>query len=199
MDVLYCLLNLLLQHLYSTIAGGTQRLPRLVGKSLAKELIFTGRKINGREAMSMGLVNYSVPAGEAHSKALEIAREIIQKGPIAIRMAKKAINEGLEIDLPSALELEEECYEQLLNTKDRLEGLAAFAEKRKPRLCQIPARSGQRCYKVHNLKLHIKLENWLDNNVFSSEANLRLLTFFYGLITSLLQTLHVLTLRRVKI
>ncbi|KAJ6946982.1 hypothetical protein NC651_001623 [Populus alba x Populus x berolinensis] len=60
-------------------AGGTQRLPRLVGKSLAKELIFTGRKIDGREAMSMGLVNYSVPAGEAHSKALEIAREIIQK------------------------------------------------------------------------------------------------------------------------
>ncbi|KAG6780676.1 hypothetical protein POTOM_013544 [Populus tomentosa] len=114
-------------------AGGTQRLPRLVGKSLAKELIFTGRKIGGREAMPMGLANYSVPAGEAHSKALEIAREIIQKGPVAIRMAKKAINEGLEIDLPSALELEEECYEQILNTKDRLEGLAAFAEKRKPR------------------------------------------------------------------
>ncbi|KAJ6308602.1 hypothetical protein OIU76_018230 [Salix suchowensis] len=114
-------------------AGGTQRLPRLAGKSLAKELIFTGRKIDGREAISMGLVNYSVPAGEAHSKALEIARKIIQKGPIAIRMAKKAISEGLEIDLPSALELEEECYEQLLNTKDRLEGLAAFAEKRKPR------------------------------------------------------------------
>uniref|UniRef100_A0A6N2MTP3 Enoyl-CoA hydratase n=1 Tax=Salix viminalis TaxID=40686 RepID=A0A6N2MTP3_SALVM len=113
-------------------AGGTQRLPRLVGKSRAKELIFTGRKIGGREAMPMGLANYSVPAGEAHSKALEIAREIIQKGPIAIRMAKKAINEGLEIDLPSALELEEECYEQILNTKDRLEGLTAFAEKRKP-------------------------------------------------------------------
>ncbi|KAJ6389192.1 hypothetical protein OIU77_027519 [Salix suchowensis] len=113
-------------------AGGTQRLPRLVGKSRAKELIFTGRKIGGREAMPMGLANYTVPAGEAHSKALDIAREIIQKGPIAIRMAKKAINEGLEIDLPSALELEEECYEQILNTKDRLEGLKAFAEKRKP-------------------------------------------------------------------
>lgn len=54
------------------------------------------------------------------------------QGPIALRMAKKAINEGLEIDLESALELEEECYEQVLNTKDRLEGLAAFAEKRKP-------------------------------------------------------------------
>ncbi|KAJ7003462.1 hypothetical protein NC653_008624 [Populus alba x Populus x berolinensis] len=124
----------LLYFVCHSYAGGTQRLPRLVGKSLAKELIFTGRKIGGREAMPMGLANYSVPAGEAHSKALEIAREIIQKGPVAIRMAKKAINEGLEIDLPSALELEEECYEQILNTKDRLEGLAAFAEKRKPRM-----------------------------------------------------------------
>uniref|UniRef100_A0A2P2J7K6 Methylglutaconyl-CoA hydratase n=2 Tax=Rhizophora mucronata TaxID=61149 RepID=A0A2P2J7K6_RHIMU len=114
-------------------AGGTQRLPRLVGTSVAKELIFTGRKIGGREAVSTGLVNYCVPAGEAHLKALEIAQEINQKGPVAIRMAKKAINEGFEIDLSSALELEEECYEQILNTKDRLEGLAAFAEKRKPR------------------------------------------------------------------
>ncbi|XP_038708112.1 probable enoyl-CoA hydratase 2, mitochondrial [Tripterygium wilfordii] len=114
-------------------AGGTQRLPRLVGKSVAKELIFTGRKIGGREAMMMGLVNYCVPASEAHLKALEIAREINQKGPIAIRMAKRAINHGIEIDLASGLELEEECYDQTLHTKDRMEGLAAFAEKRKPR------------------------------------------------------------------
>ncbi|XP_065858105.1 probable enoyl-CoA hydratase 2, mitochondrial isoform X2 [Euphorbia lathyris] len=113
-------------------AGGTQRLSRLVGKSVAKELIFTGRKVGGREAMSMGLVNYSVPAGEARLKALEVAREINQKGPIAIRIAKRAINEGIQMDLASALELEEECYQQILNTKDRLEGLAAFAEKRKP-------------------------------------------------------------------
>ncbi|XP_062146787.1 probable enoyl-CoA hydratase 2, mitochondrial [Alnus glutinosa] len=114
-------------------AGGTQRLPRLVGKAVAKELIFTGRKIGGRDAMSMGLVNYCVPAGEAHRKALEIARDVNQKGPIAIKMAKRAINEGVEMDMASALALEEECYEQLLNTKDRLEGLTAFAEKRKPR------------------------------------------------------------------
>ncbi|XP_010258770.1 PREDICTED: probable enoyl-CoA hydratase 2, mitochondrial [Nelumbo nucifera] len=113
-------------------AGGTQRLPRLVGKSVAKELIFTSRKIGGKDAMLMGLVNYCVPAGEAHLKALEIARDINQKGPLAIRMAKRAIDRGIEIELPSGLELEEECYEQLLNTKDRLEGLAAFAEKRKP-------------------------------------------------------------------
>ncbi|OVA10595.1 Crotonase superfamily [Macleaya cordata] len=114
-------------------AGGTQRLPRLVGKSVAKELIFTGRKIDARDAISMGLVNYCVPAGGAHLKALEVARDINQKGPLAIRMAKRSIDGGLEIDFPSALALEEECYEQLLNTKDRLEGLAAFSEKRKPR------------------------------------------------------------------
>ncbi|KAK1303635.1 Peroxisomal fatty acid beta-oxidation multifunctional protein MFP2 [Acorus calamus] len=114
-------------------AGGTQRLPRLVGKSVAKDLIFTGRKINANDAMSIGLVNHSVPLGEAYSKALEIAREINQKGPLAVRMAKRAINKGLELEMSSALALEEDCYEKLLNTKDRLEGLAAFAEKRRPR------------------------------------------------------------------
>ncbi|XP_077213288.1 ATP-dependent caseinolytic (Clp) protease/crotonase family protein [Tasmannia lanceolata] len=114
-------------------AGGTQRLPRIVGKSIAKDLIFTSRKIDARDAMSIGLVNYCVPTGEAYSKALQIARDINQKGPLALRMAKRAINEGLEAEMSSALALEEECYEQLLNTKDRLEGLAAFAEKRKPR------------------------------------------------------------------
>ncbi|KAK4761603.1 hypothetical protein SAY87_029487 [Trapa incisa] len=114
-------------------AGGTQRLPRLVGKSVAKELIFTGRKISGRYASSIGLVNHCVPAGEARLKALEIAREIIQKGPLAIQMAKRAINMGTEVDMESGLELEEECYERLLDSKDRIEGLAAFAEKRKPR------------------------------------------------------------------
>ncbi|KAL0325098.1 UNVERIFIED_CONTAM: putative enoyl-CoA hydratase 2, mitochondrial, partial [Sesamum radiatum] len=115
-----------------SMAGGTQRLPRLVGKSKAKELIFTGQKIGGRDAMSMGLVNYCVAAGEARAKALEIARDINQKGPLAIRMAKRAIDGGVELDMASALALEEDCYEQLLHTKDRLEGLAAFAERRKP-------------------------------------------------------------------
>ncbi|KAL7116605.1 hypothetical protein ACP275_03G014800 [Erythranthe tilingii] len=113
-------------------AGGTQRLPRLVGKSTAKELIFTGRKIGSRDALTMGLVNYCVPAGEARAKALQIARDINQKGPLAIRMAKRAIDRGLEVDMASALELEEDCYAQVLHTKDRLEGLEAFAEKRKP-------------------------------------------------------------------
>ncbi|KAK2989699.1 hypothetical protein RJ640_012920 [Escallonia rubra] len=113
-------------------AGGTQRLPRLVGKSVAKELIFTGRRISGRDARLIGLVNHCVPAGEVYLRALEVAREISQKGPVAIRMAKRAIDEGLHIDRAAALALEEDCYEQTLYTKDRLEGLAAFAEKRKP-------------------------------------------------------------------
>uniref|UniRef100_A0ACD5Z3J0 Uncharacterized protein n=1 Tax=Avena sativa TaxID=4498 RepID=A0ACD5Z3J0_AVESA len=113
-------------------AGGTQRLPRIVGRSRAKELIFTGRRFDATEAATMGVVNYCVPSGEAYQKALELAREINQKGPLAIRMAKKAINEGMEVDLSSALTVEEECYEQVLHTQDRLEGLAAFAEKRKP-------------------------------------------------------------------
>nr|GMC98518.1 probable enoyl-CoA hydratase 2, mitochondrial [Ipomoea batatas] len=114
-------------------AGGSQRLPRLVGKSVAKDLIFTARKIDGKEALLMGLVNYCVPAGEARLKALEIAQEINQKGPLAIKMAKRAIDKGFEVDLESGLALEEDCYDQLLNTKDRLEGLAAFAERRKPK------------------------------------------------------------------
>ncbi|QCD81339.1 probable enoyl-CoA hydratase 2, mitochondrial [Vigna unguiculata] len=114
-------------------AGGSQRLPRLVGKAIAKDIIFTGRKVDGKEALSLGLVNYCAPAGEAYSKALAVARDINQKGPVAIRMAKKAINEGVETDLTSALVLEEDYYDYVLSTKDRLEGLAAFAEKRKPR------------------------------------------------------------------
>ncbi|XP_004953317.1 probable enoyl-CoA hydratase 2, mitochondrial isoform X1 [Setaria italica] len=114
-------------------AGGTQRLPRIVGGSRAKELIFTGRRCDAAEAVMMGLANYCVPAGEAYQKALDIAREIMQKGPLGIRMAKKAINQGTQVaDMSSALAVEGECYEQLLHTQDRLEALAAFAEKRKP-------------------------------------------------------------------
>ncbi|KAL8137486.1 hypothetical protein V2J09_003487 [Rumex salicifolius] len=125
-------------------AGGTQNLPRLVGRSIAKELIFTGRRVSGKDALLLGklwlwklkfisgLVNYCVPAGEAHQKALEMAREISQKGSMVVRMAKQAVDKGMNVHLASAWKVEEECYKQTLHTKDRLEGLAAFAEKRKP-------------------------------------------------------------------
>lgn len=113
-------------------AGGTQRLPRLIGKSQAKELIFTGRRVDGKQALALGLVSHCVAAGDAYSKALEIARNINEKGPLAIKLAKVAIDRGSEVDTYSGMFIEESCYAELLNSNDRLEGLAAFAEKRKP-------------------------------------------------------------------
>ncbi|KAJ8261516.1 hypothetical protein COCON_G00172390 [Conger conger] len=94
-------------------AGGTQRLPRIVGVSVAKELIFSARAVGGAEAAALGL--------------------FLPQGPIAIRMAKLAINQGIEVDLATGLAIEEACYAQVIPTKDRIEGLTAFKEKRAPR------------------------------------------------------------------
>lgn len=117
-------------------AGGTQRLPRLIGASLAKELIFAARVVDGAEACRLGLANHSVEQNDrgdaAYLRALELAREINPQGPIAIRMAKLAINQGIEVDLSTGLAIEEACYAQVIPTKDRLEGLSAFKEKRRP-------------------------------------------------------------------
>ncbi|XP_077593226.1 methylglutaconyl-CoA hydratase, mitochondrial-like isoform X2 [Stigmatopora nigra] len=117
-------------------AGGTQRLPRAVGVSHAKELIYTARVVDGIEACRLGLVSHSVEQNKngdaAYLRALELAREINPQGPIAVRMAKLAINQGIEVDLSTGLAIEEACYAQVIPTKDRLEGLAAFKEKRRP-------------------------------------------------------------------
>ncbi|XP_062870035.1 methylglutaconyl-CoA hydratase, mitochondrial [Trichomycterus rosablanca] len=117
-------------------AGGTQRLPRSIGVSLAKELIFAARVVDGAEAKSLGLVNHAVEQNKsgdaAYLRALELAREFNPQGPIAVRMAKLAINQGIEVDLTTGLAIEEACYAQVIPTKDRLEGLAAFKEKRPP-------------------------------------------------------------------
>ncbi|XP_069837726.1 enoyl-CoA hydratase domain-containing protein 2, mitochondrial [Dendropsophus ebraccatus] len=117
-------------------AGGSQRLPRLVGIGLAKELIFTGRQIDGTQAFQMGLVNDAVPQNEegsaAYRKALELAREILPQAPVAVRMAKLAMNKGMEVDIASGMAIEGMCYGQVIPTKDRLEGMAAFQEKRPP-------------------------------------------------------------------
>ncbi|XP_073730107.1 methylglutaconyl-CoA hydratase, mitochondrial isoform X3 [Misgurnus anguillicaudatus] len=119
------------------VAGGTQRLPRTVGVSVAKELIFAARVLDGVEAKRLGLVNHAVEQNEsgdaAYLQALYLAREFNPQGPIAIRMAKLAINQGIEVDLATGLAIEEACYAQVIPTKDRLEGLAAFKEKRLPR------------------------------------------------------------------
>jgi methylglutaconyl-CoA hydratase len=113
-------------------AGGTQRLPRLIGASRAKELIFTARRIGADEADRLGLVDRVAPAGQALQVALSLAREILPNGPLALRMAKQAVNRGLELDRDSGLAFEQACYAQIIPTTDRLEGLAAFREKRKP-------------------------------------------------------------------
>ncbi|MDR3684893.1 MAG: enoyl-CoA hydratase-related protein [Geothrix sp.] len=113
-------------------AGGTQRLPRLIGLSRAKELIFTARRIGAGEAARLGLVDRLAPVGEALPQALMLAREILPNGPVALRLAKQAVNGGAELDLASGLAFEQACYAQVLATRDRLEGLAAFREKRKP-------------------------------------------------------------------
>ncbi|ODM96975.1 Methylglutaconyl-CoA hydratase, mitochondrial [Orchesella cincta] len=117
--------------------GGTQRLPRIVGPAIAKELIFTGRVIDGTEAHQIGLVNQVVEQNKegnaAYHRAVELAEEILPNGPVGVRMAKIAISRGSEVDLASGLAIEEQCYAQIINTKDRIEGLVAFKEKRPPR------------------------------------------------------------------
>jgi enoyl-CoA hydratase/carnithine racemase len=113
--------------------GGTQLLPRILGAPMAKEMIFTGRRVDAREAKAIGLVNHVVPAGQARAKALEIAATIADNGPIAVRQAKKAINWGGETDLETGMILAIEAYNNTVTTEDRLEGVRAFNEKRKPR------------------------------------------------------------------
>jgi enoyl-CoA hydratase/carnithine racemase len=112
--------------------GGTQLLPRVIGRNRAKELIFTGRRISAREAFELGLVNHVVPADQLMEKTMDIMREITKNGPIALQQAKRAINLGVELELHTALALEAECYNVCLTTEDRDEGLRAFNEKRKP-------------------------------------------------------------------
>ncbi len=115
-------------------AGGTQRLPRLIGRSRAKDLVLTGRKIDCVEAERIGLVNRIAPAGKLVESARELARSIADNGPVAVRAAKAAIDHGSELPMAQGLEVEARCYERVLPTQDRLEALAAFAEKRKPKL-----------------------------------------------------------------
>lgn len=114
-------------------AGGTQRLPRLVGKGKAKELIFTARKVEAAEALAMGLVEHVYPSDELLERALAMATRIAAQAPLAIEQAKYAINAGAETDLRTGLLFESRAYDVILPTRDRLEGLAAFREKRPPR------------------------------------------------------------------
>jgi enoyl-CoA hydratase/carnithine racemase len=113
--------------------GGTQRLPRLVGKGKALEMILTGTRIPAAEALRIGLVERVVPTGEALKAATELARTIAEKAPIALRYAKEAVVKGLGMALEDGLRLEGDLSTLLRTTEDRLEGAKAFLEKRKPR------------------------------------------------------------------
>lgn len=111
-------------------SGGTQRLSRLVGPARAKELIFRARRFSGQEALAMGLVN--AVAEEPVTEALHWAQEIFKGGPLAQLAAKEAVDGGLAKSLDQALDHERACYEKVLRSEDRVEGLKSFQEKRDP-------------------------------------------------------------------
>ncbi|MDD9302542.1 MAG: enoyl-CoA hydratase/isomerase family protein [Desulfobacter sp.] len=112
--------------------GGTQRLPRIVGVAKAKELIFTGRRVNAQEALDIGLVNQVALEDKLMDTCLAMADMIAETGPIAVEMAKYAIDKGIETDLATGLAIESNAYRVTIPTEDRTEGLTAFREKRKP-------------------------------------------------------------------
>jgi enoyl-CoA hydratase/carnithine racemase len=114
-------------------AGGTQRLARLVGPARAKDLVLTGRIIDAAEALAIGLVDKVVPAGESvYDAAVAMVSRFVDGPAQALRAAKAAIDEGLDLPLDAALALESRLFADLFATQDRTEGMAAFVEKRKP-------------------------------------------------------------------
>jgi enoyl-CoA hydratase/carnithine racemase len=112
--------------------GGTQRLARVIGKQRAMELVLTGRRIDAREAERLGLVNEVAPKGEWLQRALELARRIASRPPIAARLAKQAVLAASETPLSAGLETERRLYELSMATEDRIEGMDAFLGKRRP-------------------------------------------------------------------
>ncbi|HEU4318988.1 MAG TPA: enoyl-CoA hydratase-related protein [Acidimicrobiia bacterium] len=113
-------------------SGGTQRLPRLVGSSVAKEIIFLGEPIDARRAHEIGLVNRVVPQGEAEKVALEMAAAIAKRGPLATREAKRVIDGGAGLSLSDGLGLEMSGTDRVFSSDEMLEGAKAFFEKREP-------------------------------------------------------------------
>ncbi len=113
-------------------SGGTQRLPRLIGLSKAKQLIFTGEIIDAKKAHELGLVDLVVPHDQLMIEAKKMASTISNKSKICLALAKTAVNRGWDMDLQTALDYEIECFSQCFATKDQKEGMRAFLEKRKP-------------------------------------------------------------------
>ncbi len=112
--------------------GGTQNLPRAIGEKKAKELILSGKVFNAQEACQWGLANKVFPKEVLLEKTLEIAKQISEKGPIAVKQAKLAITKGMQMSLLDGMDFEIEAYNRTVSTDDRREGVKAFNEKRKP-------------------------------------------------------------------
>jgi E-phenylitaconyl-CoA hydratase len=113
-------------------SGGTQRLPRLVGRSDAMLMLLTGDTIDAAEALRIGLVSKVVPAAELQQTALAIARRIADNAPLSVRAVKRLVDEGADLPMAAALAAERAAWGLLRDTEDRREGRAAFAAKRKP-------------------------------------------------------------------
>jgi enoyl-CoA hydratase len=113
-------------------AGGTQRLPRLIGQARALELILTARRFTASEALSYGVVTKTVARKDLLAESLAFTSQLLANGPIALQQAKFAIKNGMNADLNTGLQIERKAYEVTLPTEDRIEALQAFSEKRKP-------------------------------------------------------------------
>ncbi|MEH7122032.1 enoyl-CoA hydratase-related protein [Bacillus sp. JJ1532] len=113
-------------------AGGTQRLPRLIGQAKAMELILTAKRLSSEEALEYGLLNRVVDRDNLLNACFELANQMLANGPLALQQAKFAIKQGMNGDLQTGLQIERKAYEVIIPTEDRVEALTAFAEKRKP-------------------------------------------------------------------
>ena len=113
--------------------GGTQRLARLVGMGMAKQLLYTARNIDAAEALRIGLVNAVVPQAELLDTAVKMANNVAKNAPIAVRACKKAVNEGMQVSIDKAVEIEEKLFGDCFETHDQVEGMACFLSREKPK------------------------------------------------------------------
>ena len=113
--------------------GGTQRLPRLVGMGMAKQLLYTARNIDAAEALRIGLVNAVVPQAELMETAVKMANTIAKNAPIAVRACKQAVNQGMQVSIDKAVEIEEKLFGGCFETHDQVEGMACFLSREKPK------------------------------------------------------------------
>jgi len=113
--------------------GGTQRLARLVGMGMAKQMLYTARNIDANEALRIGLVNSVVPQADLMEAALKMAGQIAKNAPIAVRACKKAVNEGMQVSIDKAVEIEEKLFGDCFETHDQVEGMACFLSREKPK------------------------------------------------------------------